>query len=132
MKYLLDTNTCIRFLNRRSESVIPKLQSLSEQDVAVCSVVKAELFAGAAKSNDPTRTLAKQQLFLNRFVSFPFDDAAASVYGPMRARLETRGITIGSLDMLIAAIALTNDLTVVTHITAEFGRIAGLKIEDWE
>lgn len=132
MKYLLDTNTCIRYLNQRSQAVIRKLRSLADQDIAVCSLVKAELFAGAGKSNDPARTLAKQQFFLNRFVSLPFDDAAAAVYGPMRARLEQHGITIGSLDMLIAAIALANDLIVVTHNTGEYSRIVGLKIEDWE
>lgn len=132
MKYLLDTNTCIRHLNQRSPAIIQKLSKLSPEDIAVCSIVKAELFAGAAKSNDPERTLIKQQKFLNRFVSLPFDDRAATVYGPMRARLERLGTPIGPLDMLIAAIAMANDLILVTHNIAEFSRIDGLKIEDWE
>lgn len=51
MKYLLDTNTCIRFLNQRSESVIRKLKSMSPDDIAVCSIVKAELYAGAIHRN---------------------------------------------------------------------------------
>jgi tRNA(fMet)-specific endonuclease VapC len=108
------------------------LGELSPDDIAVCSIVKAELFAGAAKSNTPEKILAKQQVFLNNFISLPFDDQAAAIYGPMRARLEKSGTPIGPLDMLIAAIALANNLILVTHNTAEFGRIQNLKIEDWE
>ncbi len=132
MKYLLDTNTCIRHLNQRSPAIIRKLSSLPPEDIAVCSIVKAEWFAGAAKSNNPATTFAKQQTFLNRFVSLSFDDRAAAVYGPMRARLEELGTPIGPLDMLIAAIAAANGLILVTHNTGEFSRIGGLKIEDWE
>jgi len=132
MKYLLDTNTCIRYLNRRSPSIMRKLANVSPNDIAVCSIVKAELFAGAGKSQMPVQTLAKQQIFLNQFISLPFDDAAAMIYGPMRAQLEMVGIPIGPLDMLIAAIALANNLIVVTHNTAELGRVSRLTVEDWE
>ena len=62
----------------------------------------------------------------------PFDDAAAQTYGVMRAAIEKGGRPIGPNDMLIAAIALANELTVVTHNTAEFGRVSGLLLEDWE
>lgn len=132
MKYLLDTNTCIRYLNQRSEPIIQKLTSLASQDIAVCSIVKAELFAGAGKSNTQTITLAKQQKFLNQFVSLPFDDDGAAVYGLVRATLEKAGTPIGALDMLIAAVALVNSLILVTHNTGEFSRIVDLQIEDWE
>jgi tRNA(fMet)-specific endonuclease VapC len=132
MKYLLDTNSCIRYINGRAPQLRIKMQTVPVADIAVCSIVKAEMFYGAAKSNFPEKSLAKQQAFLRLFVSLPFDDAAAAVYVPMRAQLEKSGITIGSLDMLIAAIALANDLVVVTHNTAEYSRIKELTIEDWE
>jgi len=132
MRYLLDTNTCIRHLNQRSVSIIRKLSSLSPSEIAVCSIVKAELFAGSAKSLTPELTLAKQQRFLTGFVSLPFDDNAAMTYGSIRASLEKRGIPIGPLDMMIAAIALRHDLILVTHNTAEFSRVTNLKLEDWE
>ncbi len=132
MKYLLDTNTCIRHLNQRSLSIIQKLSSVSPVDIAVCSIVKAELFAGSAKSLMPQQSLAKQQTFLSRFISLPFDDNAAMTYGAIRASLEKLGTPIGPLDMMIAAIAVTHNLTLVTHNTAEFSRITNLKIEDWE
>lgn len=80
MIYLLDTNACIVYLNRPMSGVRRRLQLLPLQDIAVCSVVKAELFYGAMKSNNPTRTLNSQDAFLNNFVSLPFDDVAARIY----------------------------------------------------
>lgn len=79
MIYLLDTNTIIRHLNRRSQKITNRLASVDPDDIAVCSIVKAELFYGAARSDYPEKTLAKQQRFLDQFVSLPFDDKAAVV-----------------------------------------------------
>jgi tRNA(fMet)-specific endonuclease VapC len=132
MTYLLDTNTCIRYLNGKSESIRQSLESKRPDDIALCSVVKAELFYGAMKSANPEKNLAKQQQFASPFVSLPFDDKAAETYSQIRAKLEKLGTPIGPNDLLIAAIALANDVTLVTHNTREFGRVEGLKLEDWE
>lgn len=132
MKYLLDTNTCIRYLNQRSKSVIQQLHNTPETDIAVCSVIKAELYFGAMKSQNPSNTLAKQRNFVERFVSLPFDDLAADIYGRIRADLERAGTPIGANDLMIASIALANDLTLITHNTREFSRVSGLQLEDWE
>ena len=64
MKYLLDTNVCIRYLNRRSERIIRKMETVSPDDIGVCAVTRAELFFGALKSNNPEKTLAQQRTFL--------------------------------------------------------------------
>jgi len=130
--YLLDTNACICFLGGRSVSLRRRLGRTKDRDMATCSVVKAELSAGAWRSNHPARTLSKQRQFLGRFRSFPFDDRAAEQYGREHAMLAILGTPIGPLDLQIAAIALVNDLTLVTHNTREFARISGLKLEDWE
>jgi tRNA(fMet)-specific endonuclease VapC len=132
MSYLLDTNTCIRYLNGTAAGVLRRIQSLPPQQIVVCSVVKAELFFGAMRSTDPGRTLAKQQRFLDQFVSLPFDDAAAEEYARVRADLTKQGALIGPNDLLIAAIALAHQTTLVTHNTSEFSRVSGLMIEDWE
>ena len=132
MRYLLDTNVCARYLNGRSLLIRERLQSTNVEEIAVCSVVKAELFYGAMRSNNPTRTLARQQEFLKLFVSLPFDDSTALVYGRIRAELLASGTPIGPNDFQIAAIALTHNLTLVTHNTREFSRVSGLAIEDWE
>ncbi len=117
MKYLLDTNTCIRYLNGRSEQIKQNMAAVRQQDIALCSVVKAELFYGAMKSLHPENNLARQRKFTGSFVSLPFDDNSAEVYGQIRAQLEKAG---------------TPNLTLVTHNTREFSRIAILPCEDWE
>ena len=75
MTYLLDANTCIKFLNGQSDSVRRRFESLSTSDLSLCSIVKAELLYGAMKSARPQANLEKLHLFFGRFVSFPFDDA---------------------------------------------------------
>jgi tRNA(fMet)-specific endonuclease VapC len=94
--------------------------------------VKSELYYGAYKSTRRDRNLANLNRFFSQFISLPFDDNAASIAGQVRAQLDVAGTPIGSNDLLIAAIALSNDLTLVTHNTREFARINGLKYEDWE
>jgi len=132
MLYLLDTNVCVVYLNGRSISVRDRLLSTPIEDMSVCSVVKAELFYGAMRSNNPIKTLKQQQEFLERFNSFPFDDDTAIIFGQIRASLTKAGTPIGAYDLQIAAIALANNLTLVTHNTREFKRVDGLRIEDWE
>ncbi len=132
MIYLLDTNACIVYLNQPASSVRQRLEALPKQDVAVTSIVKAELFYGAMRSSNPERSLAWQQEFLNQYVSLPFDDRAALIYGRIRAQLAALGTPIGPYDLQIAAIALANNLIQVTHNTREFSRVEGLQIEDWE
>jgi tRNA(fMet)-specific endonuclease VapC len=132
MTYLLDTNTCIRYLNGRSDRIRHHLESTRSQDIRVCAVVKAELFYGSMKSQHPERNLTKQTRFLDRFMSLPFDDKAAIAYGEIRASLEKVGTPIGPNDLMIAAIAVANMVTLVSHNTREFFRISALDIIDWE
>lgn len=131
--YLLDSNVCIRLLNESASSnMARKLAELTPDDIRLCSVVKSELYYGAYKSTRRDRNLANLNRFFSQFISLPFDDKAAAIAGQVRAQLDVAGTPIGSNDLLIAAIALSNDLTLVTHNTREFGRINGLKYEDWE
>lgn len=87
MKYLLDTNTCIRYINGRSPKLRAKFLSVTDGEIVVSAVAKAEMFYGAAKSQTPEISLANQQEFFKRFLSLPFDDKAAVVYGPVRGEL---------------------------------------------
>ena len=132
MNYLLDTNTCIKYLNGRSEEIRKNLEFKSQKDIVVCSIVKAELFFGAMKSKNPEKNLKRQSQFLNRFVSLSFDDKASKFYGKIRARLEKSGTPIGPNDLFIAAIAVSNNITLVTNNTREFSRVEDLICEDWE
>lgn len=132
MRYLLDTNACSAYLNRRPSPIKSRIAVARPGDIVLCDVVKAELLYGAYKSLQVAANLALLERFFRVFVSYPFDGRAADVYGRERARLEAAGTPIGPYDLLIAAIALANDLIVVTHNTREFSRVAGLSFEDWQ
>jgi len=131
VKYLLDTNACIAHL-RGVGKVAQRLRSLVPADVAVCSIVRSELMFGAARSRDPVRERGVVEAFLAPMSSLPFDDAAADRYATIRSTLERQGMRIGAYDLQIAAIALSQGLTLVTHNTQEFSRVADLLFEDWE
>lgn len=132
--YLLDTNTCIQFLRNRDRALIARIQSQPPDEIRLCSVVQAELYYGAYKGPPAFQAanLALLARFLPRFQSLPFDDAAAEVFGRVRADVASRGVMLGPYDLQIAAIALVHGLTVVTHNTREFSQVAGLAIEDWQ
>lgn len=130
--YLLDTNTCIRYLNGRSLAVFEKVNAQPTASLVVCSIVVGELRFGALQSQRVADNLARQAAFLAHLVSLPFDDAAAHEYARIRADLTAKGNLIGGNDMMIAGIALAHNLIVVTHNVKEFGRVAGLRWEDWE
>jgi tRNA(fMet)-specific endonuclease VapC len=132
MKYLLDSNSCIAYLKGRAPHLAARLRAVSPAEVAVCAIVKAELFFGALRSVHPTREESKLQQFFAPYISLPFDDRCASEYARIRAHLTASGNPIGPNDYLIGAIALSNDLILVTHNTGEFSRVPGLRMEDWE
>ena len=108
MKYLLDTNVCIKYLNENLR-IRRKLESTDLEEIAICSVVKLELFYGAMRSDRPNKVWPKVQRFLEVFVSLPLDDIAALNAGRIRAQLANAGTPIGYNDLLIASIALSNN-----------------------
>ena len=105
--------------------------AMDPTSLLLCSVVKAELVFGARKSAKVGDNLNRLVQFFRPFQSLPFDDSAAQQYGQIRATLERNGTPIGANDMLIAAIALAHDLTVVTRNVGEFSRVTGLRVEDF-
>jgi tRNA(fMet)-specific endonuclease VapC len=132
MKYLLDANTCIRILNSSIDDVLRRFTACQPADVVLCSVVKAELLYGARRSARVEFNLKRLEHFSAPLQSLPFDENCVHDYGLIRAELAVQGMPIGANDLMIAAIARTHDLILVTHNTGEFSRVAGLRIEDWE
>lgn len=132
MIYLLDTNVCIRLLNDAESPVWERLRRTDPSRVAVCDIVKAELYFGVERSRLRERNAVTLEAFLVSFSSFPFDAAAARIYGLIKADLTRRGEIIGPNDLLIAAIALANGVTLVTRNVREFARVEKLLIENWE
>ena len=134
MTYLLDTNAWIAYLRQTTPTVVQKVQQTSPSDIWLCSVVLAELYYGAHHSPPAfqAHNLGLLAALRRQFVSVPFDDLAAEQYGKIRADLAAKGRPIGPNDLLIAAIALANGLTLITHNTVEFSRVVGLMLDDWQ
>jgi tRNA(fMet)-specific endonuclease VapC len=118
-------------MNKRYPKLIQKINSYPTSTIFVCSIVKAEMLYGSHKSNRILQNLTAQNAFWSPFDSLPFDDVAASYFEKERARLERLGTPIGMSDLLIASIALANNVILVTNNTREFSRVNGLQIEDW-
>jgi tRNA(fMet)-specific endonuclease VapC len=137
LKYLLDSNVLILLLRKRAPSspalgVARRIQTLPVGETVICSVVRAELLYGAIRSPAAPERLSEVHEFLAGFSSLPFDDPAADHAARIRADLAAKGTPIGPLDLLIAAVARSRNLTLVTHNSSEFARVPGLAIEDWE
>lgn len=131
MKYLLDTNICIYIIKKKPAWVIDRFSSLDIDDIGVSSITSSELYYGVAKSQKQEQNrLALFEFFLPLNI-VPYDQAASSSYGDVRAYLEKKGSLIGPLDLMIAAHALSLGLTLVTNNIKEFERIGNLNIENW-
>lgn len=129
--YLLDTDICIHLLNQADPQIKAQFRSRSPREITLCSVVKGELLYGAHRSIRTDANLQRLNKFFAPLQSLPFDDQCAAHYALIRADLAAQGKPIGPNDLMIAAIARTHDAVLVTRNTAEFGRVAGLRLEHW-
>jgi tRNA(fMet)-specific endonuclease VapC len=130
----LDTNAVISLLNDANSPVLPRLERADEErrTVAISSIVMFELWYGARKSARSERNALRIERFTSgdiQILDFDSDDAAEA--GDIRAALARRGTPIGAYDILIAAQARRRDAVLVTANTRGFGRVPGLRTEDW-
>lgn len=130
---MLDTNTLVYVLNARPhhQAVIERFKREDPRDMVVSSITLAELRFGIEKSKRQQTSRQALRRVLNVLNVIPFEARAAEEYGAVRARLEADGQPIGPLDTLIAAHAMSLNLTLVTHNTREFSRVGGLRVENW-
>lgn len=136
MHYMLDTDTCIYLITGREpqkqQNILAKLESLEQGElVYLSSIVVSELGYGAQKGRWKKINMALLEQFLLDFKIAAFDEHAAHCCGTIRAVLEKKGKPIGPMDTLIAAHAVSLDMTLVTHNMREFSRVNGLKVENW-
>ena len=117
---LLDTDICIHLLNAREPALLEQFRSHSPLELALSSVVRAELLWGARNSQRVEENLERVRLFASPLKSLAFDDECAEHYGVIRADLSARGSLIGPNDMLIAAVALAHQATLITRNQREF------------
>lgn len=128
---LLDTNTCIYFLNQASERIIKRFKALSPSQIRLPSITVAELCYGAEKSNAKSRNRERVKRFVSTFQIVPFDEKACSIYAKIRCALEKSGNPIGPMALLIASISLAHNFVLVTNNLKEFRRVKQLRLENW-
>ncbi len=131
MKYLLDTNVCVQVMRGKPPALAVRFHAQAADELAISAITLSELRHGAEKSADPLHHHGLVSRLLTGLTVLAYDFRAADKYGELRADLERRGQLIGSLDMLLAAHALSEGLIFVTHNTSEFQRVKGLQLEDW-
>jgi tRNA(fMet)-specific endonuclease VapC len=128
---MLDIDISIYIIKRKPKNVLNRLKLLETGQLAMSSITFAELMNGAKKSQHVEANVEKLNALPELMDILPFDKRAALIYGDVRSSLEKRGETIGSIDLLIAAHALSLNLILVTNNEKEFRRVDGLKIENW-
>lgn len=132
MKYLLDTNICIYIINEKPKKILRKFEQYPVHEFAISSITQAELQFGVEKSKKKDINQNALDEFLLPLTILPFHGENLVVcYGEIRVFLESKGKTIGPLDTLIAAHALSLDLTIISNNIKEFSRIRNLKCEKW-
>jgi tRNA(fMet)-specific endonuclease VapC len=128
---MLDTNICIYLIKQKTPTLLARLRQAGVDQICLSAITLAELSYGVEKSTRQEQNRMALRLFLVPLEIFPFPPGAALIYGKIRADLESKGTVIGAYDMLIAAHALTEGLTLVTNNTGEYSRIEGLPLENW-
>jgi tRNA(fMet)-specific endonuclease VapC len=129
MNFLLDTDTCSAHMRRPSQLAHRFIQYSG--GLAIPTIVLAELFTGAYKHPSTAKLLALIADLLLEVQVIDFDSACAERLGEVRGTLLQKGITVSRMDSLIASVALVHNLTLVTHNTADYQNIPGLRLDDW-
>ncbi|MFM6039552.1 MAG: type II toxin-antitoxin system VapC family toxin [Cuspidothrix sp.] len=128
--YLLDTNTLSDFIKHPTGRIFSKIQDVGEEEICTSIIVACELRFGAEKRNSP-RLKQRIELAFSMISVLPLTPDVDNNYAIIRTHLEQQGTPIGSNDLLIAAHALTLNLTVITANVREFARVPNLKVENW-
>jgi tRNA(fMet)-specific endonuclease VapC len=130
-RYMLDTDTCSYIMRRSPQAVLKKLAKVPVDDVCISVISKSELLFGVEVSPKRRQDKAALDAFLRHVEVLDFPDEASLHYAKIRADLKARGSMIGANDLLIAAHARSQSLTLITNNTREFGRVRNLSIDNW-
>ena len=131
MKLLLDTNICIYIIKQQPAAVLKHFLEYQIGDIGISSITLSELRFGVAKSTHREKNSKALDEFIIPLEVVSYDEAAAHAYGDIRATLEKADTPIGSMDMLIAAHAVSLGIPLVTNNTREFLRVPSITLIDW-
>lgn len=129
MTHLLDTDTCSAHMRRPAGLAHRFMQHAG--GLAISTVTLGELFSGAYKRVQPASILTLINDLLQDVAVLSFDSTCAEQFGIIRGGLLRQRIQVPTADLMIASVALTHNLTLVTHNTADYQHIPGLRLDDW-
>jgi len=129
--YLLDTNICIYIINKRPPEVFERFRQIELMQLYIPTIVISELYFGLEKNQSHKRNGTFLENFIAPLSVIGFSIEAAQHAATIRYQLRKQGTPIGAYDIQIAAIALAEDMVLLTNNTKEFERIEGLKLENW-
>ena len=128
--YLLDTNT-VSFIIRGQETVCSKLKKIPMSQLFISTITEAELRRGLMKKPEATRLAELVHEFLIRVTIQPWCSEAASAYATLRTECDKKGLSLGAMDMLIAAHALSLNCTLITNDQAMLKLKGIISVKDW-
>ncbi len=129
--FMLDTDISSYIMKRSHSEVLRRLQAVPIEDVSISAITELELAFGVEVSPRRQKDQAALHEYLRHVRVLDYPGKAARDYAQIRAELKASGTMIGANDLLIAAHARSEGLVLVTNNTREFGRVSGLKIENW-
>jgi tRNA(fMet)-specific endonuclease VapC len=130
MSFLSDTDTCSAHLKRPSGLMHRFVQHSG--GLYIPTIVLGELYTWAYRRNNPTPLIQRiENDLLPDVTLLDFDSDCAKEFGRVRGELLQKGVSVSRLDLLIGAVALVHNLTMVTHNTADYQSIPGLRLDDW-
>lgn len=130
MRYLLDTNILIAAI-KGVESIRRRLERTPSEDIILSPIVLGELHLGVEKSQFKEKNAAALEVVSQGFEVIPLNSETSKAYARIRGQLERNGQPIGANDLWIAAQTISVGACLVTDNVAEFGRVHGLKWENW-
>ena len=125
---ILDSDHCIAIMRK---DINPQQWVQPDEIIAVTTISVGEIVHGAQKSFDSARNMGYVDTLLSSVRILPFDEKAARQFGWLKAHLEKAGMKLPTADLQIAAIALAENLILVTHNQKHFRRVPNLMLEDW-
>lgn len=130
MKFLLDIDICIYWLKGKS-TVKTKVEQVDWSDIAICVITATELYFGAYNSNKIEQNLKTAENFIQSITVLPLSNNTLKKFGQLKAQLRKAGTPVADFDLLIASVAISTNLILVTNNTRHYQRITGLNLENW-
>lgn len=131
IQYMLDTDICSYIIREKPIKVFERFETLDMDQLCISVVTYAELIYGVEHSSSKKINRSIVDDFVNHLNIMEWDRSAAEHYGKIRAFLQTNGIVIGAMDMMIAAHAISQKMTLVTNNEKHFKRVPKLNVENW-